>query len=139
MIDVRFWGNVPSEQMPAMMNCIDLLVLPSLNEGLPLVTVEALKCGAAVVGSDAGGIPEVIGHDCTVPLGPSFVENMAALACRMLSDYGRDSSGNDFSGNGSCDDSYCGNSYCSNGRILPDEMDWDKTAAAELDFIRGML
>ena len=86
MIDVRFWGNVPSGQMPSLMNCIDLLVLPSLNEGLPLVTVEALKCGAAVVGSDAGGIPEVIGHDCTVPLGPSFVEKWQPwpAACFLL-------------------------------------------------------
>lgn len=144
MIDVRFWGNVPSERMPSMMNCIDLLVLPSLNEGLPLVTVEALKCGTAVVGSDAGGIPEVIGHDCTVPLGPAFVENMAVLACRMLSDDCSGSSGNDCSGNGCCDNgccdnSYYGNSYYGNRRTLPDEMDWDKTAAAELDFIRGLV
>lgn len=138
MVDVRFWGNVPSEQMPAMMNCIDLLVLPSLNEGLPLVTVEALRCGAAVVGSDAGGIPEVIGHDCTVPLGPAFVENMAALACRMLSDDCRGSSGNDCSGNDCFGNGCCDNGCCSNRRTLPDEMDWDKTAAAELDFIRGL-
>ena len=65
--DVKFWGNVPADQMPQMMNCIDVLLLPSRNEGLPLVTLEALKCGASVLGSEVGGIPEVIGRDFCVP------------------------------------------------------------------------
>ena len=49
------------------MNCIDVLLLPSRNEGLPLVTLEALKCGASVLGSEVGGIPEVIGREFCVP------------------------------------------------------------------------
>lgn len=110
---VRFWGNVPAGEMPALMNCIDLLVLPSLNEGLPLVAIEALKCGAPVIGSAAGGIPEVIGKEYTVPLGPAFVEEMAALGCRILLGGGQTGS-------------------------VPEEMDWNRTAAAELDFVLGM-
>lgn len=112
-ITVRFWGNVSSGTMPAMMNCIDLLVMPSLNEGLPLAAAEALKCGAAVIGSAAGGIPEVIGDECAVPLGPSFVEDMAALGCRLLAEG-------------------------ASGQV-PGNMDWNKTAAAELDFVRQLL
>ena len=67
-VAIRFFGNQPSPAMPGIMNCIDVLVLPSLNEGLPLVCAEALSCGAAVVGSDVGGIAEVIGSDNVVPL-----------------------------------------------------------------------
>ena len=67
-VAIRFFGNQPSPAMPDIMNCIDVLVLPSLNEGLPLVCAEALSCGAAVVGSDVGGIAEVIGSDNVVPL-----------------------------------------------------------------------
>ena len=67
-VPIRFFGNQPSPVMPDIMNCIDVLVLPSLNEGLPLVCAEALSCGAAVVGSDVGGIAEVIGSDNVVPL-----------------------------------------------------------------------
>lgn len=65
--NVKFWGNLPVEDMPQVMNCIDILLLPSRNEGLPLVTLEALKCGASVLGSEVGGIPEVIGREFCVP------------------------------------------------------------------------
>lgn len=70
-IDVRMWGNMPAEEMPVMMNCIDVLVLPSRNEGLGMVCAEALRCGASVVGSDVGGVAEVIGKDSVVPLFPA--------------------------------------------------------------------
>lgn len=84
--EITFLGNVDTENMPALMNCIDVLVLPSLNEGLPLVCAEALSCGANVVGSDVGGIAEVIGGDNVVPLGEGFERNMAEKIVRMLSD-----------------------------------------------------
>lgn len=83
-IDVRLWGNVPSVEMPSVMNCVDVMVLPSLNEGLPLVCAEAIRCGANVVGSDVGGIPEVIGKDHVVPLGDGFLESMAGKVVGFL-------------------------------------------------------
>ena len=81
---VRFFGNVPSADMPSIMNCVDLLVIPSLNEGLPLVCAEALRCGANVVGSDVGGIAEVIGIDNVVPLGDGFIDALSAKALSCL-------------------------------------------------------
>jgi glycosyltransferase involved in cell wall biosynthesis len=83
-IDVKFWGNLPSEQMPSIMNVIDVLVLPSLNEGLPLVCVEAITCGANVVASATGGIAEVIGAENTVALDDDFVPNMAQKVVNYL-------------------------------------------------------
>ena len=81
---VCMFGNVSHDEMPDMMNCIDLLVLPSVNEGLPLVTIEALRCGAMVIGSDVGGIPEAIGKDNVVPLGEDFVERFAQRCVSAL-------------------------------------------------------
>lgn len=79
-----FLGDYPCEKMPEIMNCIDLLVLPSRNEGLPLVTLEALACGAAVIGSNVGGIREVIGDDNVVELGEHFVQRFSTKVVELL-------------------------------------------------------
>ena len=83
-LPVVLWGNIPSPEMPRMMNCIDLLVLPSLNEGLPLVCCEALRCGCNVVASDVGGVAEVVGKDFVTALAEDFAEKMAVLAADTL-------------------------------------------------------
>ena len=84
-LPITFWGNVPREEMPNLLNAVDVLVLPSLNEGLPLVTVEALKCGCNVVGSRVGGIPESIGIENTIPLeAPTFEKEFANCCVRYL-------------------------------------------------------
>ena len=82
---VKFWGNVPSEELPGIMNCFDVLVLPSLNEGLPLVCAEALACGANVVGSNVGGIPEIIGKAYTIPH-PDLEDTFAAWMATKVTD-----------------------------------------------------
>lgn len=83
-LDVSFLGNLGPEEMPAFMNSTDVLVLPSLNEGLPLVCAEALRCGANAAGSDVGGIPEVIGAENVFPLGPGLADALADRVVQML-------------------------------------------------------
>lgn len=79
-----FLGDYPREKMPEIMNCIDLLVLPSRNEGLPLVTLEALACGAKVVGSNVGGIKEVLGQDNVVDIDEHFIQNFSNRVVELL-------------------------------------------------------
>lgn len=67
-LPIKFWGNQNPENMPDFINCADVQILPSLNEGLPLTMVEALRCGCNAVGSLVGGIPEVIGEENCVSL-----------------------------------------------------------------------
>ena len=110
--EISFFGNLPSADMPSIMNCIDVLVLPSLNEGLPLVCAEALSCGASVVGSDVGGIAEVIGKDNVVPLGDGFVAGMSEKIVSMLE--GRAGS-----------------------QTLPSEISWSLTAEREFSFLKS--
>ncbi len=42
------------------MSAADALVLPSLNEGMPLTVLEGFAAGKPVVGSRVGGVPEVV-------------------------------------------------------------------------------
>jgi glycosyltransferase involved in cell wall biosynthesis len=57
---VTLAGVVPPASMPELMRAADVLLVPSMEEGLPNVAVEAAACGCAVLGSNAGGIPEVV-------------------------------------------------------------------------------
>ena len=47
------------------------------NEGFPLVSLEAQRCGVQVVGTAVGGIPEAIGQENSVLLNDDFIENFA--------------------------------------------------------------
>lgn len=64
---VHFDGVIPSDQMPAYLGQLDVLVLasrtlPNWKEQFGRVLVEAMACEVAVVGSDSGEIPNVIGE-----------------------------------------------------------------------------
>ena len=83
-IACRFWGNMQPECIPDIMNCIDVLILPSKNESFGMVLVEAISCGANVVGSNSGGIPEVIGNENSFKLDDCFEDNIANRTLYML-------------------------------------------------------
>jgi len=56
---VRIHGNYEPESLPAILAETDLVVLPSLEEGLPLVLVEAMLQGVPFVATSAGGTEEL--------------------------------------------------------------------------------
>ena len=58
--DVRFAGLLAYPELPSWVNAADALVLPSLNEGMPLTVLEGFACGKPLVGSRVGGVPEVV-------------------------------------------------------------------------------
>ena len=57
---VIFAGSLPPDQMPMVMKSIDLLVHPSLREGLPRTVPQALLSGTPVVAYDVDGTREVV-------------------------------------------------------------------------------
>ncbi len=57
---VTLAGVVPPASMPDLMRTADVLLVPSMEEGLPNAGVEGAACGCAVVASNVGGIPEVV-------------------------------------------------------------------------------
>jgi glycosyltransferase involved in cell wall biosynthesis len=57
---VKFLGW--RDDIPEIMPLFDVFVLPSLNEGMGRVLVEAMAAGRPVVASRVGGIPDLVRH-----------------------------------------------------------------------------
>jgi glycosyltransferase involved in cell wall biosynthesis len=73
--------------MPSVYAAADLVVLPSLAEGLGLAAVEAMLAGRPIVVTDVAGLNEVVtdGHDgLLVP--PAAPDRLAAALLRLLDD-----------------------------------------------------
>ena len=60
--DVLFLGYVPDEDLVALYNLCKAFIFPSLHEGFGLPLLEAMLCGAPVIGSNSSSIPEVINY-----------------------------------------------------------------------------
>ena len=64
---------------------MDVMILPSRNEGWPRVVLEAQACGTCGVGSSNGGIPEAIGFpEYVVQEGEFFEERFAKKVVEVL-------------------------------------------------------
>ena len=58
---VRLLGFISEDRLPKYYQAADLVLMPTYQlEGFGLVTIEALACGALVLGTPVGAIPEVL-------------------------------------------------------------------------------
>jgi glycosyltransferase involved in cell wall biosynthesis len=69
-----------------LMSCFDTVVLTTKNETFGLVLIEAMHAGVAVIGSDAGGVPEIIDHGETGLLFETWNASALANAIQVLFD-----------------------------------------------------
>ncbi|WP_165064704.1 glycogen synthase [Marisediminicola senii] len=92
---------LPQRELSAVLSVATTFVCPSVYEPLGIVNLEAMACGAAVVGTATGGIPEVVDDGVTgrlvpieqaqdgtgTPIHPDrFVDDLAATLNEVVSD-----------------------------------------------------
>ena len=81
----RFLGIVPSN-MEFLQSC-DIVVRPSLTDGMPLTVLEAMACGKATVASRVGGTPEILQDgDTGYLVEPRSVEQLVFRISTLIAD-----------------------------------------------------
>ncbi|QNE04864.1 glycosyltransferase [Croceicoccus marinus] len=80
---VEFAGMLDREEIRDRLQASSLFVLPSRSEGTPVALIEALACGLNCIGTDVGGVPDVLADVGTV-VPP---EDVDALAMAMIGHY----------------------------------------------------
>lgn len=93
-------GSVPYAEMSGFYNSMDILLMPTVREGLSMAVLEAMACGLSVVATDCSSIPELIdngkgGSLCPVGDVAAFAEKINTLADspnlrKSMGEYNRD-------------------------------------------------
>ena len=88
-IDVVATGPLVGERKLEHLAEADVFVYPSRDDGQPLVILEAMAAGLAIVASDVGGIPDTVGGpDCGLIVPPSQAGPLAEAILRVTADSG---------------------------------------------------
>lgn len=82
--DVRFLGS--RDDVENIIPGCDVLVLPSFSESFGLVLIEALACGKPVIGSNVGGITEIITDDVGLLINPNDASTLSDALDRIIGD-----------------------------------------------------
>ncbi len=83
----KFIGNLKDDVLPAVYNCADVFVLPSIQEGQGIVLLEAQASGKPVVAFDIGGVNEALQDKKTgLLINPRNVDALADALLKLLTD-----------------------------------------------------
>ncbi len=86
-LDSRVIFAGKQRDMPAVYASIDILVLPSLSEGMPMTLIEAMVAGRPVIASRVGDIPKLVKHGETgLLVEPGSPEALKQAISQLLSD-----------------------------------------------------
>jgi glycosyltransferase involved in cell wall biosynthesis len=81
---VRFLGH--RADVPALLAAADVVVLPSVWEGQPLIAAETLRAGRPLVASRVGGVPDLTGEDAALLVPPGDAAALSAAVLSVLDD-----------------------------------------------------
>ena len=83
-VRARFLGR--RDDVPALLAAADVVVLPSVWEGQPLIVQETLRAGRPLVASRVGGIPDLTGEDAALLVPPGDPGALSAAVLSVLDD-----------------------------------------------------
>lgn len=82
---IRFVGHVEDrDELLGHLDAAEVFAMPSLTEGLPRALVEAFARGLPCIGSNVGGIPELLPPEALAPAGD--IEGLTRILGRALDD-----------------------------------------------------
>ena len=61
--NVKFFGLLNKDEIKDFYRNLDIYIQPSLTEGMPRAVIEAMSNGCYCIGSNVGGIPELVGEN----------------------------------------------------------------------------
>lgn len=85
-IDFEMIGAISREKVIEHLANMDYLLLPSRNEGLPLVILEAIVNKVIPIASNVGGISEILDHNFTVNESDDFVNQFSNKVVALIDD-----------------------------------------------------
>jgi glycosyltransferase involved in cell wall biosynthesis len=81
-----FMGNINNRLIYSIIDKVDIIIISSLSEGMPLVLVEAMEFGKPLIAANVGGIPEIINDSCNgLLIKPTAIELFYAIK-KLMSD-----------------------------------------------------
>jgi len=70
--------------IPELLSSTDILVIPSLSEGLPLIVLEGIAAGKGIIASRVGGVQEILRDDEAIFFPPGNAEALAAAISQAI-------------------------------------------------------
>ncbi len=90
--NVTFCGEITNTELPRYYNAADVFVLPSIidrhgdREGQGVVYLEAMACKTPVIGTNTGGIPDVIAKETGFLVEEKNPQELAGAIIKLLKD-----------------------------------------------------
>lgn len=82
---IYFLGKISRSAVLDIMDNADLFIMPSRTEGLPRALIEAMARGLPAIGSNVGGIPELLSSEFLFE--KENISELAELLARVIPDY----------------------------------------------------
>jgi len=84
--NVTFAGAVSERELHELYRSATLVALPSRDDGMPTVILEAFACGCPAVGFDVGAVGELVDETTGALIPPADIDAMARAIDELLGD-----------------------------------------------------